>query len=209
LGWDNRRESLKEEICEILIRTGALKFGAFTLSGGKWSPYYVDLRIIPSFPEAFRRVGEVYVELAKNVVHDEEFLRVAGIPTAGVPFASLLAFFLSKPFLYVRKEVKTHGRERRVEGILHPGDSVLLVDDLVTSGGSLLEAADSIQSEGGVVKDALVLVDRQEGGDKALAKRGIKLHSLVEMSEAARILYDMGAINEEQLKEISRQIKKG
>lgn len=208
MGWDKKQESFKKELCEILVRINALKFGAFILSGEKWSPYYIDMRIISSFPDAFRRVGEIYVELAKNVVKHEAFLRIAGIPTAGVPFASLLAFFLSKPFLYVRKEVKTHGRQRRVEGILHPGDSVLLVDDLVTTGGSLLEAADAIKSEGGVVKDALVMIDRQEGGEKALAKAGIKLHSLVRMSEAAQILYDMEAIDKEQLTGILKQIKK-
>jgi len=208
LGWDEKQEALKKELCEVLVRIGALRFGAFVLSGGKWSPYYIDMRVVPSFPGAFRRVGEIYVELAKNVVKDENFLRVAGIPTAGVPFASLLAFFLSKPFLYVRKEVKTHGRQRRVEGILHPGDLVLLVDDLVTSGGSLLEAADAVRSEGGVVRDALVLIDRQEGGGKALAKADIRLHSLVRMSEAAQILYDMEAIDKEQLKGILKQVRK-
>ncbi len=208
MDWDNKHIVLKKEFCKLLVRIDALKFGVFLLSKGKWSSYYIDLRIIPSFPGAFRRVGEIYVELANNVVNAKNFLRVAGIPTAGIPFASLLAFFLSKPYLYVRKAIKTHGRQRRVEGILHPGDSVLLVDDLITSGTTLLEAVDAIKSEGGVVKHALVLIDRQEGGEETLEKEGIKLHSLIKMYEVAQTLYDIEAIDKQQLKEILSQIKK-
>ncbi len=89
------------------------------------------MRLIPSVSRAFRRVGDVYVELAKNVLDPVTFHRVAGIQTAGIAFASLLSFFLDKPFLYMRKESAIRGRGRRVEGLLHSGDSVLLVDDLV------------------------------------------------------------------------------
>lgn len=202
-------DSYKREVCEILVRTGAIKFGAFPLQGERWSPYYIDLRIIPSFPGAFRRVGEAYLELAKSILNHSSFTRVAGIPTAGIPFASLLSFFLSKPFLYVRGDSSARGRERKVEGILYPGDRVLVVDDLVASGRSLLEAANTIKSEGGVVEDALVLIDREEGGERALGRAGIKLHSLVKMSDAAQILHDLEAIDREQLKTILRQIKKG
>lgn len=208
LSWRKEKQRLKLEICKILTRIGALKFGTFSLTSGRLSPYYVDLRIVPSFPGAFQRVEKIYVEMAKNDVGLENFARVAGIPTAGLPFASVLAFSLSKPFLYARKETKTHGRERRVEGMLQPGDRVLLVDDLITTGRSLLAATDTIQSEGGIAKDALVLVDREEGGKEALAELGVKLHCLITMTEAARILHDMGTITEEQLRDIIRQVKK-
>jgi orotate phosphoribosyltransferase len=207
LSWTAKQEAFKKDICEILVRIGALKFGAFPLSDDRWSTYYIDLRLIPSVPGAFRRVGDVYVELARNVLDPVTFYRVAGIPTAGIPFASLLSFFLAKPFLYVRKEPAIRGRERRVEGLLHPGDSVLLVDDLVASGQSLLTAANAIAAEGGVVHDALVLIDRQEGGKKALARAGIRLHSLAKMSELAQILYDLEAIDGDQLKGILKQIQ--
>lgn len=166
------------------------------------------MRIIPSFPGAFRRMGEIYIELAKNVIPKENFHRVAGIPTAGIPFASIVAFSLSKPFLYVRKEMKTHGRHRRVEGILHPGDTVLLIDDLITTGGSLITATKAIRSEGGLVTHALVMIDRQEGGEKTLAKAGIKLYSLVKMSEVAQTLYNMEVIDKRQMMNILNQTKK-
>lgn len=190
------------------MRIGALKFGAFTLAGGRLSSYYIDMRIIPSFPGAFRKVGEIYIAMAKKSVRETSFKRVVGIPTAGIPFASIVAFSLSKPFLYVRRETKTYGRQRKVEGILHPGDLVLPIDDLITSGGSLLSAVDIIKAEGGVVKDALVLIDREEGGEKALAKAGIKLHSGAKISEIVEILGEMEVISQDQVNAIREQTKK-
>jgi len=195
---------IKMELCTILTRIGALKFGMFSLTNGRLSPYYIDLRIVPSFPEAFSRIQKLYRYVFDSETDLGECKRVAGIPTAGIPFASVLAFFLNKPFLYVRRE-STHGRGRRVEGILNPGDNVLLVDDLITTGKTMIESVDAIRSEGGVVTDALVLIDRQEGGRKALEAQGIKLHNLILMSEAARIMYDMGTINKEEFNAILNQ----
>ena len=208
LGWETEKERLKAELCTLLTRIGALKFGTFTLSGGKLSTYYVDMRIVPSFPEAFKTVEEVYQNLADNDIGLDNFNRIAGIPTAGIPFASVLAYLLHKPFLYVRHEAKSHGRERRVEGILHPGDKVLVVDDLITSGGSLLNAVDAIVCEGGIVENALVLIDREEGGKEALKSKKIRLSSLATMSEVAQVLYSKEVITKHELSSILGQIKK-
>lgn len=205
MAWPVEREKLKKELCDLLTRIGALKFGMFTLADGKLSPYYIDLRIVPSFPEAFTKVENFFRQMALNSLDLKEVRRIAAIPTAGIPFASVLAFSLGKPFLYVRREA-TRGRVRRVEGTLVPGDTVLLVDDLVTTGKTMLAALEAIRSEGGVVKDILVLIDRQEGGKAALEERGVRLHNLIRMDEAARILYDMGSIDKEQLSAILKQI---
>jgi len=208
LAWADKKERLKDEICTLLTRIGALRFGTFTLTGGKLSPYYVDLRILPSFPEAFKTVENILQSLAQNEIGPDKFDRIAGIPTAGIPFASVLAYLLHKPFLYVRKEVKTHGRERRIEGILYPGEKVLLVDDLVTTGGSLLNAADAIVAEGGVVEDALVLIDREEGGREALRDRKIGLICLLTISEVARVLHSKEVITKDQMASILMQVRK-
>jgi orotate phosphoribosyltransferase len=207
LDWEKEKEKYQAELCKILTRINALRFGTFTLTGGKLSPYYVDLRIIPSFPGAFARIQDMYQELAKQDVTVSEFKRVAGIPTAGIPFASVLAFSLHKPFVYIRKGIKSYGRERRVEGILHPGDTVLLVDDLITSGKNLLSAAKALRSEGGIIKDALVLIDREEGGKEALARDGIHLHCLINMTDVARTLFRMEIITNEQMMDILAQVQ--
>jgi orotate phosphoribosyltransferase len=201
-------ETVKIEICKILNKIGALQFGAFKLTSGKISPYYIDLRIVPSFPDAFQKICEFYVDFIKNGIQSRNFERIAGIPVAGIPFASLIAYNLKKPFLYIRKGVRLHGRQRRIEGILAPGDRILLVDDLITTGISLRNAAKAIRAEGGVVADAAVLLDREEGGRQKLDKNGMKLHALLNVSEIANKLHDIGAIDEEQLKTILRQVKK-
>lgn len=201
-------QAVELETCKILNRIGALQFGAFKLSSGKISPYYIDLRIVPSFPDAFKTITDFYVEFIKDEVGAKSFERVAGIPVAGIPFTSLIAHSLKKPFLYIRKGVRLHGRQRRIEGIIAPGDRVLLVDDLATTGLSLRKAAQAIVAEGGIVTDAVVLLDRQEGGKENLAKDRIKLHALLDVTEIAKNLCETGTIDENQLKTILKQVKK-
>lgn len=201
-------ETKKIEMAKILTNIDALQFGLFKLSSGKVSPYYVDLRIVPSFPDAFRDICEFYVQTITEKIGVKNFDRITGIPVAGIPFASQVAYILKKPFLYVRKDAKLHGRERRVDGILVSGDRVLLVDDLVTTGITLKKAAEAVRAEGGVVTQAVSFLDRQEGGKELLEKEGIKLNSLLNISEIAQTLYEMGTIEEESLKTIIKQIKK-
>lgn len=201
-------EIVKMEICKILNKIGALQFGAFKLTSGKISPYYIDLRIVPSFPDAFQKICNFCVDFIKDEVGAENFERIAGIPIAGIPFASLIAYNLQKPFLYVRKGVRLHGRQRRIEGVLAPGNSVLLIDDLITTGLSLKKAAKAITAEGGIITDAVVLLDREEGGKEKLEKNGIKVHALLNVREVANKLYELNVIDEDQLKTILKQTKK-
>ncbi|OLB46275.1 orotate phosphoribosyltransferase, partial [archaeon 13_2_20CM_2_53_6] len=178
-------KSTGKELPKILTHTGALKFGVFTLSGGKLSPFYLDLRIVPSFPDAFRSSIGLLAEEARGI---KTIDKIGGIPTGGLPWASVLAYSLSKPLVYVRKEVKHHGREKMVEGLLAPGDRVLLVDDVITTGHNVLAALQTLRAEGGVIEDALVLVDREEGGRARLLKEGVTLHSVTRISELAQSL---------------------
>jgi orotate phosphoribosyltransferase len=195
----------QDELCDILLRTGSLRFGTFKLASGLLSPYYIDLRVIPSDPEAFRRVIAFYsTVLGPSLL--ERVHRFAGIPTAGIAYAAVLAFNLSKPFLYVRKEEKGHGRGRRIEGILQPADRVLVLDDVITTGKNIVEAVEAIRGEGGVVEDALVLLDRQQGGETNLRKAGVRLHAFATMRQIAEGLSTRGMIDEGQLKEIIGQI---
>ncbi len=154
----------KDEMANILFKIDALKFGVFKLTSGKASPYYIDLRVIPSFPDAFTEICDFYAETITNQIGLKTFDRIAGVPIAGIPFACQIAYNLKKPFLYVRKGFRLHGRERRVEGILVSGDRVLLIDDLVTTGLTLKKAAEAVRAEGGIVTEAVVFLDREEGG---------------------------------------------
>jgi orotate phosphoribosyltransferase len=208
LSLDKEEKVMKVKLCRILTKIGALKFGTFKLTSGRTSPYYIDLRIVPSFPDAFKRICDLYMNIIKTELGAEKFDRIAGIPTAGIPFASIIAYHLNKPFLYIRQRTRLHGRERRIEGLLMPGDRVLLIDDLITTGGSLRKAAEAIRAEGGIVTDAVVLLDREEGGKKNLAKENVTLHFLLRVSEVAEELYEMDAIKEDQYKLILKQVRK-
>lgn len=191
-----------DDFCRAIVKTGALKFGMFTLSGGKLSPYYLDLRILPSFPDAFRTSIELLVEQARKI---EGVDKIGGIPTGGLPWASVLAFSLSKPLVYTRRDVRTHGRERKVEGVLAPGDKVLLIDDVITTGKNTVTALQSLRGEGGVVEDALVLLDREEGGRSHLETSGVRLHSIARISQVAQKLLDLDAISKAQFDELTVQ----
>ncbi len=197
---------LETELSRILVKTGATKFGLFKLSSGKLSPYYIDLRMIPGDPKALETVIEIYETMARSKIGVTSFDRIAGVPTAGVPYASILAYTLSKPFLYVRRETKTHGGERRVEGQLFPGERVVLVDDLITTGKNTLQAAEAIRAEGGQVEDVIVLIDRQEGGAAALAQAQLKLCAFTTVTRIARRLHESGVIEDDQYKAILAQI---
>ena len=101
----------KNQIANILFKIDAIKFGVFKLSSGKASPYYVDLRVIPSFPDAYREICDLYAQYLTYTIGTKNFDRIAGVPVAGVIFASQVAYNLKKPFLYARKGVRLHGRE--------------------------------------------------------------------------------------------------
>ncbi|MDG6221952.1 MAG: orotate phosphoribosyltransferase [Candidatus Bathyarchaeota archaeon] len=201
------KQQIKTELGKILTKVGALKFGTFTLTSGEISPYYMDLRIVPSFPEAFTRICDLYVELIKTQVGIDNFDRIAGIPTAGISFGAIAAYQLRKPFVYVRTEERKHGRGRKVEGLLSPGDRVLLIDDLVTKGGSIITAAESVRAESGVITDAVVLLDREENGTQNLADVGIKLHYMLTIRDLAQEMFNMATITEEQLNTVLKRTK--
>ena len=205
--WSERKRLLAEEAVKILFKRGAILFGDFTLTSGIKSPYYIDLRVIPSYPEDFDRICSIYAEVVKNEIDNID--KIAGVPTAGIPFATLVAYKLGKPLIYVRKEVERgHGRGKLVEGVLHKGERVVLIDDVATTGGSLILTANSVLSAGGEVAGAVVLIDREQGASEALERAGLKLHCLVKISDAAKILLRNGMIDEKMYEDLMKMVKR-
>ncbi|MGD0637633.1 MAG: orotate phosphoribosyltransferase [Nitrososphaerales archaeon] len=205
MSWSGRRKMV-EELAMVLVKVRALQVGTFTLSSGKLSSYYIDLRTVPSFPGAYRYVVDCYLSLIKNEVGLDKFDAIAGIPTAGLTFSSPVALELHKPMVYVRKEEKDYGHMKRIEGTITPGWRVLVMDDLITTGHSLLSGIDAIREEGGEVKSVAVLIDRLEGGKASLRKAGVALRPLTDIKELARTLHDKDEISDDAMKAIKSQV---
>ncbi|MFX1317888.1 MAG: orotate phosphoribosyltransferase [Promethearchaeota archaeon] len=175
------KDEFVKSIAILLHNTGAIQFGDFTLASGKKSPYYIDLRVIPSFPQEFKELADLFTGWITG--HPEvTFTRIAGVPTAGISFATAVCNRLSMPLLYIRKQPKKYGRQKRVEGVFEQGDQILVIDDLITDGGSKLEAVEALREAGAKVTDVLVAVDREQGGAEQLKKEKIKLHKLASIS---------------------------
>ncbi|MDG6942444.1 MAG: orotate phosphoribosyltransferase [Nitrososphaerota archaeon] len=200
------RVSIRVALADALFNIGALRFGKFKLSSGKVSSYYLDLRVIPSNPEAYSITIAAYLAAAKEI-GESCFDVVAGVATAGVTISSPLAYILKKPMVYVRKEQKGHGLEKLVEGAVNPGWRALVIDDLVTTGGSVISSVEALRNGGCVVRDALVLVDRLEGGRANLARSGVKLNAFVDVRELVETLHGQGRMTMRDLQAVLNQIE--
>ena len=174
----------KSELIHRLFEIEAIKEGEFTLASGINSPIYVDLRRIISFPDVYQYV----VDLMWQEIMDKEVRHVGGVPYAALPLASGIALLYHKSMLMPRKEVKDHGAGRSIEGVFKEGDTVVLVEDVVTSGHSTLKAIDTLEQAGLKVKDVVVFMDREQGAQKKFAERGLNLRSVCTLSEAIDLL---------------------
>jgi orotate phosphoribosyltransferase len=193
-------------LAESLFRIGALRFGKFTLASGKHSSYYLDLRVVPSYPDAYALELEAFNMVAKGI-GESNFDVIAGVATAGVVISSPLAFLLKKPMVYVRKQEKGHGLERTVEGAARPRWRALVVDDVITTGGSVISAVEGLRKAGCVVKDAAVLVDRLEGAKANLGALGVRLHSFIDVRELVGSLYSRKMVTKRDYEAVMRQVE--
>ena len=189
-------------LSKALIKIGALQFGTFQLPSGKYTSFYIDLSNIPSFPSVF----ETCIELLRKRSKSLHFDAICGIPFKGLPIASVLSFTLRKPLLYIRKE-SIISNSRFVEGTLRTGSTVLLVDDVVSSGNTLLEAAEKVRDEGYRVSDSLVLLDRVEGAKELLRNSGLILNSVADVLQVARVLVKYEVISKDKYRAILSEKK--
>ncbi len=188
----------KERVLEALVNAGVVRFGEFTLVSGETSPIYVDLRVLPSYPREFEVVVNALSEIVKELNPDV----VCGIETAGIPLATAIGIKLKKKIAYVRKKVKNYGTGSRVEGEIREGERVVLVDDLLTRGTSKVDFATALQEEGVEVQDVVVVLDREQGGEEVLVKKGMKLHKLATLRDLLSYMVDKKAISSEQYSEM-------
>ena len=177
-----------------LFDIGCLLFGEYVQASGATFNYYIDLRKIISNPRIFDRVLNAYGDIVQQL----EFDRIAGIPYGALPTATGLALNLQRPMIFPRKEVKAHGTRRLIEGNFNPGEKVVVIDDILISGNSVMEGAEKLKSAGLIIEDIVVFIDHEGGVKDRLADNGYNAYSVLSISEITKTLYESGRINQEQ-----------
>jgi len=175
--------AVKAALSAYYIRRGAFLTGRFELTGGGTSDFYIDGRLIATYPPALRLIARMHAELIAE--HDlvAADATLVGPALGAVPIVTALALELDRPFVIDRGKAKAHGRGRRFEGAFADGPRCLIVEDLVTVGSTLRDSVRSLREEGREVDTALVTVDRQEGGPEALAQMGVTVLALLTQAD--------------------------
>jgi uridine monophosphate synthetase len=169
-------------------------FGEYVQASGATFSYYIDLRKIISNPQIFHKVINAYAEIIKNLTFD----RIAGIPYGSLPTATGLSMNLHFPMIFPRKEVKAHGTRRLIEGSFQVGEKVVLIDDILITGKSVIEGAEKLKSAGLKVEDIVVFIDHEEGVKDKLKTQGYNAYSVLTLSEITETLYEAGRIEKNQ-----------
>ena len=195
-----------KEFAIFLFKNNIIKFGNFTLSSGKKSSYYIDLRLVPSFPHQFRKMIKNLQKLIIEKIGLDNFDSLVSIPTGGLIIGSALAIEIVKPLIYVRNKPKDYGTAKSIEGKISSDMQVIMIDDIATTGTSVLNGIKQLKEEGLLISNACVIINRLEGADKILNSVGITLHQLTDILEITEILFQEKLIGEDILEKIKKQV---
>ena len=182
---------MKNKIIDNLIEIDAVKLGKFELKSGIISPIYIDLRIIISYPKLLSLIANEMIKITSTL----QFDRIASIPYTALPIGTAFSLASDVSMLYCRKEKKEYGTARQIEGVWKRGDQILLIDDLITDGSSKFETFEPFKKEGLVIKDVVVLIDREQGGRENLLRKGYELHSLISIYDILNRMKSLGNLS--------------
>jgi len=185
----------QKSLADGLLEAGCIKFGEFTLKSGLKSPIYIDLRQIITYPKLLADIAQAYLPLLSTL----HFSRIAGLPYAAIPIATAISLAGDYPMIYPRKEAKAYGTKAEIEGEFHAGETVVVIDDLATTGGSKFEAIEKLTGVGLLVKDIVVLVDRQSGAKESLEQAGYSLHAVLTISDMLAYWESTGKVDKEKI----------
>lgn len=195
-------ESKKEFFLEC-YKLGIIKFGRFTLKSGIESPFYVDLRPLASDPKILKNLANYLLDMLPL----DNFDLICGVPYAALPMATAMSLESYIPLIIKRKEAKEYGTKKMIEGIYQKGQNCLLVEDVITSGKSLIETIAEIEQEDIKVADIVVVLDREQGGKQLLESRGYRVHTLFNISEVCSILQENGDLCDDEVQRINDFLK--
>ena len=200
--WQEEKKYLMKKVSFDLILNDALKIGDYILFSGKKSPYYVDLRQAISDPMTMDLIANSLARIIDNEIGKDKFDKILGVPTAGIPFTTIVCQKLAIPMLYYRKERKEHGVRKKIEGKMENNDRILMIDDLITTGKSVIQAAEAVREQGGLVTDLVVLLDREQGGREFILSNKIRPHVLFTVSDAFEWLNEVNMLSDDNYKVI-------
>lgn len=192
-----------KEIIQKLHEVGAIQFGSFTLKSGITSPIYIDMRLIISHPNLLSALSEELYNKTKDVSYD----LLCGVPYTALPLATAISIKHNIPMIMRRKEVKKHGTKRIIEGKYTEGQTCLLIDDLITSGLSVMETVEPIKEEGLHIKDVALIIDREQGGRARLEEKGYRVHTLFTITELLDTLLAETRIDESTYAQVKEFIQ--
>jgi len=175
---------MNHSLIHSLYKIGAVKFGNFTLKSGKTSKIYLDLRQIVSYPEILTAVGEALWEKIK----DAKFDLLCGVPYTALPMATAISLQHKIPMIMRRKEKKDYGTKQQIEGAFKSGQNCLIIEDVITTGGSIIETSEELIAAGLKITDVALLIDREQGGKENLQQNQFRVHSVFTLSEILNVL---------------------
>ena len=195
-----------KEFAIFLHKNDIIKFGDFTLTSGKNSSYYIDLRLVPSYPHQFRKMIKNLQNLVIEKTGLDNFDSLATVPTGGLVITSALAIEIVKPLIYVRNKPKEHGAAKSIEGKTSTGMKIVMVDDVMTTGTSVLNGIKQLKETGLSISDVYVVINRLEGADKALDDMDVQIHQLTDILEITNVLFQEKLVSKEIFDKIKNQV---
>jgi len=195
-----------KEFAIFLHQNDIIKFGDFTLASGKKSSYYIDLRLVASFPHIFRKMTKNLQKLVSEKTGLDNFDSLVAVPTGGLVIGSALAIETVKPLIYVRDKPKDYGTTKSIEGKIFSGMKVVLIDDVITTGNSVINGIKQLKDAGLSISDVYVIINRLEGANNTLELEEVNLYQLTDVLEITTILFQEKLVSKEILDKINNQI---
>lgn len=198
--YSRSTDNLKRDLIKELYKIEAIQIKNVHLKSGLLTPLYFDMRIVISHYE----ILGLLTHLMRERVSESAFDLICGVPYGAIPLTTAIAIFGKYPMIMLRKEAKGYGNKKLIEGVFKKGDSCALIEDVITTGSSIMESIEKLESEGLTIKDIFVVIDREQDGIAHVQKYGYKVHALFTVSEVLQILFDENIISHEQCNAIKQ-----